>query len=403
MIDIRGISGTRRLTLAITITLIVIISLSGYIDELAKNYIDKSTIQALAAFATARLLNSIISVASSLSVEISLVGGFSIQPLQFLDPLDDLVEQYSSAMKFAISSLVIQKILIEISSTFLFKLLLSAFGLISIASLFISKGRHSFILLRVFSFLALIRFLFIFVILMNAIIDQAFVDKQAVPRMQEVEIAAAEIERSSQPSGSVLGEDERTALLLMQENLERERTDLLSQLEILNATSPELEGEVDIARQKLQEMESGMSTLDRWNFFSREETYRQTREDVEKKEKQLEDHNKQRQGIENQLASTQQDIDNTVDILEGKRVDTNWLSGVRDQISTLRDTVRFERIKQILNGLVDSILTLMAIFIFKTLIIPLVFLLIFLRGFKYIWNIDPRTWVKEEYEKLKKS
>ena len=41
-----------------------------------------------------------------------------------LDPLNDLVEQYSTLMKYAIASLLVQKLLLTITSNIVFKLLL---------------------------------------------------------------------------------------------------------------------------------------------------------------------------------------------------------------------------------------------------------------------------------------
>lgn len=100
------VKGKRRLAVAVVVILVIAVSWSGFVDRKSQQYVDRAFIQALGAFATARLLNATITVAKSVQVG----AGVSFQPLEVLDPVHDLVEQYSSIMKFSLASLVTQKL-----------------------------------------------------------------------------------------------------------------------------------------------------------------------------------------------------------------------------------------------------------------------------------------------------
>ena len=72
--------------------------------------------RALIAFAVARGLNGVISVAQGTEVAIQPAGlGVVLAPGQVLDPVNDLVEQFSSVMLVAAASLGLQRLLIGMS------------------------------------------------------------------------------------------------------------------------------------------------------------------------------------------------------------------------------------------------------------------------------------------------
>src|SRR5690606_17158379 len=92
---------TGRHYIAIAAVVIVILSWLGVLDSISDDYLNSSLVQATAAFASARALNAVISMLQGTEVSL-LVLSLSVGEL--LDPLDDLVEQYSTLMKYAIAS-----------------------------------------------------------------------------------------------------------------------------------------------------------------------------------------------------------------------------------------------------------------------------------------------------------
>ena len=287
------LSGLRKLAAIGCPPLTVAISWWGGIAGKSEEYIDDATVQALAAFATARVLNAVITTAQSVEVGQSSGIGVkletSIQPLELLDPVNDLVEQYSTVMQFAVGSLVTQKLLIEIVSTEFFKILLTAFGVVVVVGLFVARGRYATLPLKLFALAALLRFLLVLVLAANGLVDQAFVSPKTQENMQQVEVL-----------------------------------------------SQEVQAELSAAAAEGEEAEE-----------------------------------------------------------EG------WWDSMSAKVKALVDVDRYKAMIEKLRNIVPNVLNLMALFVFKTLIMPLLFLYLFLRGFRAIWGADFRSMVKAELDEIR--
>ena len=86
-------------------------------DDAAQGHVDSAFKRALVAFALARGLNGVISVAQGTEVAFQPAGvGINFTPGEVLDPINDLVERFSWIMMLASSSLGIQKILLSMSA-----------------------------------------------------------------------------------------------------------------------------------------------------------------------------------------------------------------------------------------------------------------------------------------------
>ena len=93
------------------------IALSGTADSVSQQYADQSLTRALVTFTAARALNAVISVAQGTEVAVEPGGvGVILTPGQVLDPINDLIEQFSGIMLIAATSIGLQIILLEISS-----------------------------------------------------------------------------------------------------------------------------------------------------------------------------------------------------------------------------------------------------------------------------------------------
>ena len=93
------------------------LALTGLADDTSDGYSDEAFRRALVTFAIARGLNGVISVAQGTEVAVEPGGvGVNFTVGQILDPINDLVEQFSSVMLVAASSLGLQKILLEMTA-----------------------------------------------------------------------------------------------------------------------------------------------------------------------------------------------------------------------------------------------------------------------------------------------
>lgn len=96
------------------------------LDAIAEKQVDEGFKRALTSFAVARVLNGVISVAQGTEISIA-PGGFgaNLTPGQILDPVNDLVEQFSELMLIASVAFGIMKILLNIGSFWVFSATLS--------------------------------------------------------------------------------------------------------------------------------------------------------------------------------------------------------------------------------------------------------------------------------------
>lgn len=103
----------RRIALTVALVAVVALAWLGPLDEMARNHVNAGLKRALATFAVARTANAVISVLQSTTVSTVVV---SASPGQALDPLNDVVEDFSNLMLAACVSLGAQRLLISIGA-----------------------------------------------------------------------------------------------------------------------------------------------------------------------------------------------------------------------------------------------------------------------------------------------
>jgi len=114
--------GTRKFVPALAAMLLaVVISWAGVLDRSSGKYVDEALVQAFSTYAVARGINGVVSVLQSVSVGGSLGVAFNVSPGEVLDPINDLVERFAAIMELSIGSLLIQKLLIAITSSAFFQ------------------------------------------------------------------------------------------------------------------------------------------------------------------------------------------------------------------------------------------------------------------------------------------
>ncbi|WP_213994859.1 hypothetical protein [Arsukibacterium sp.] len=320
------------------------LSWSGVIDRYTTAYIDDALVQASSAFVIARAMNALISFLQSVTFEFSVGIGGSVGAGQVLDPLNDLVEQYSSAMKLAIGSLVIQKVLLEIVSDAVFKILLTVSGVAVLFNALLSRsfttGFFGIFLLRLFLALLFLRFALVLVVAANGIIDQAFLHQRTENQLQILE----NIEGVSEQDNQFINPDLHTELTANIAELQQQALTLQQRLNTAQPQQPQ-----------------------------------------------------QRQQLQRQLAEVNNQLQLAELAREGKTPGffaaiSNSFSSLGDGIAALKDAVnprQVYQLKQRLDNAVTNILNLMALFFLKTLLLPLLFLFLLNKGFKLIWRSNP--------------
>lgn len=117
----------RKALAAFTMAAVLACAWLAPLDAPAMRQVDAGLKRALLSFATARLLNGVISVAQGTEASVQPFGvGVTFAPGQILDPVNDLVEQFSHLMLAASVAFGVQKALISIGSYWPVSLALSA-------------------------------------------------------------------------------------------------------------------------------------------------------------------------------------------------------------------------------------------------------------------------------------
>lgn len=117
------IKNYNKLLLVIFTLLSLCLALSFTIDDNAKKLVDDSFKQSVIVFGSAKALNAVVSLAQGTQINLPFV---TVAVGEILDPINDLVEQFSLVMLVSMVSLGIQKILLNFVTTDIYNYLLFA-------------------------------------------------------------------------------------------------------------------------------------------------------------------------------------------------------------------------------------------------------------------------------------
>lgn len=189
-----------KIILSVIILLTVSISHSSWFDTLAKEYTELGIKRTLITYAVSRSLNGVISVAQGTEVALSPAGvGLTFAPGQILDPVNDLIERFSWVVMVSGSSLGIQRLFLEITSSVAIVWILSVLSIIYLILLWMTlqngkdetnyrKGVLKLLVLFVF-----IRFSVPLIALINEGVFVSYLQPQYEGAQQKLENASTQI------------------------------------------------------------------------------------------------------------------------------------------------------------------------------------------------------------------
>jgi hypothetical protein len=193
---------SRKIVWTIIAVLVAALAASGFADSRSDTYADEAFKRALVTFAIARSLNGVISVAQGTEVAVEPGGvGVNFTVGQILDPINDLVEQFSSVMLVAASSLGLQNVLLGMTGWWgvTVVLVLAASGLI--ATTWWPGGTKSAtttLVIRIFLVAAFLRFALPILIIGTHIVFNVFLENEHNAATAILEATSSEIEELSQ-------------------------------------------------------------------------------------------------------------------------------------------------------------------------------------------------------------
>lgn len=116
---------------SVVILALTALSFHGALDRFAREQVTDTTIETVGIYAVTRIINAGVSVLQSAEIGV----GLQINPGEILDPLNDAVERLSGILVWAIGSLFLQQIVLEVAAGSVFKWLVAGVGLIALTAL----------------------------------------------------------------------------------------------------------------------------------------------------------------------------------------------------------------------------------------------------------------------------
>ena len=172
-------TSSARALLAILVVVLVGLSSTRVLDQYVDDYTDEALRNAALTYATARGINAIVSMIQSSEVEagVGVVSG-SITVGELLDPLNDMIERFSTVMTWVLASLAAQKVLLLIASHQMFLYLVAALGAAALLTLFYAAPGIRNLVFRSFLVVVFVRFALGLAVALNSGADYLFLDQQ---------------------------------------------------------------------------------------------------------------------------------------------------------------------------------------------------------------------------------
>ncbi len=389
-----GRQNARKRWTVVAILLVIVVSWSGWLDRKSTDYVDAAIVKSTVAFGTARAINSAVSIAQSTTISVELVGGMSVGVGEGLDPINDLVEQYSDLMQLSIGSLVIQKVLLEIISHTVFKVSVAVLGIALL--LVMSAGNPLLVAFftRAFVFFVFLRFILVFTVFLNGIVSEAFI----------AEKTNADIAMLEQLPGDVQQIQDAPILSVeQQDSLNGQLAQLKTESQATQQALADLEGRITEATEEVAALEMAYdeilaSTSWRSIFTGDNPDLIAAQQEFYAADGSLETLVDEKETLEEALADIEDETTFAENEIAGKP--NSLMEAAKQNMAAVRRSMSIAAIQQKFEVAVSGMIEVMTLFILETIILPLFFLYLLTRGLKSIWGIDLSKYIRPKQEIL---
>ncbi len=184
------------------------LAISGYADRLGAEYASGALERALLTFAVARGLDGVISIAQGTEVALEPGGvGLNLTVGQILDPVNDLIERFSTVMLTVTAALGLQEILLRITASNSISLLLGVTALLALLFVWIpaleKRSRLRTVVLRLFLAAFFVRFAVPALVVGTHVVFDAFLASDQIAATAALEQASVDIEALSSEQNAI--------------------------------------------------------------------------------------------------------------------------------------------------------------------------------------------------------
>ena len=200
---------------------LTMLSFHGALDDLAYDRLSETTNESVGIYALARTTNAGISVLQSSEVGMAFIGKVSVKLGEALDPINDAIERLSSIMLWAIGSLLLQRLALEVTSTAVFRWGFFCIGVVAFLALFlpawkpcrdlvrvrfkisdVSVARCRDLLVRIFVIGAIVRFIVPGFVIVSVVAAEMFLGTTIQEHRDRLSVLSADVEAGSPVAGN---------------------------------------------------------------------------------------------------------------------------------------------------------------------------------------------------------
>ena len=197
---------TKKIIISILFLALVVTAMGGWLDSKGTEYTEATFKRALIAFGIAKGLNGVISVAQGTEVALQPAGiGVNFTPGQILDPVNDVIEQFSWIMLASTASVGVQKILLAISQWPVFSYSVIALLLLAVASYWyqpLSSSSWRRLLIKAMLVMVFLRFSVPLIAISSEYTYKQFLSEQYVEatlKLERMTVKVTEINQTDKP------------------------------------------------------------------------------------------------------------------------------------------------------------------------------------------------------------
>jgi hypothetical protein len=181
--------------MVLAVSVMVTLSWWGPLENAANAQVDAGLKRALVSFASARALNAVISLAQGTELAFQPLGmGVTVSAGQILDPVNDLVEQFSNLMLAASVAFGVQKVLLAIGANWVISLVLTAIAA-AWAWLVLRRRPVAPWLARFLIVLLMVRFAVPVVTIGSDLVFQQFLARDYATSQQALQVTATQLDK----------------------------------------------------------------------------------------------------------------------------------------------------------------------------------------------------------------
>jgi hypothetical protein len=365
---------------------LVALALTGIVDNVADSHLDGALATTGGIYATARGINALVSVLQGTELDLPFV---TLTIGEILDPINDLIERFSTIVLFALGAVAAQKVLLSLVSADLFNYVLTAIAFLTGFSLLRQQTSLFAPLLKVFLIVVLVRFSLAIVVICNHWVDTKFLGPTDEQRHQSMQ----EFQRDLQKAKDLATQesDQTKARSLTIKNIER----LESLIEIGQKKLKAKELEIAQASAKLSQQMKGEDRVCRLSINSPiisptcSDALRPYFNDLKREERQKEVIEDSIEGFREQLRSELENLECTIKRMEGEAC--NLLDYIPSAPDVGAIQGKLDELNGELNHFTENAWLLLISILLKSVAIPLLFFYALLKCTTLIWRSDFET------------